>query len=302
MGGDDDARRGTRLDHEHGLGAGGLEGEHAAARLHDQQLSLEPRIAQAGLDAGEVALNDGPHAGVDEGGAGAEILAELRRHLRGERDRRFREDLVHDLARAPLMFGIAVGVEIAHAKRLHAFLPERLRRPGNRLLVQRRHHRSGCVETFRDAETQVPGRQRPRLLEQQVVEGGPDLALDLQHVPEPFCGDEAGGRELPLDDGVGGHRGPVHEISHIRRPDARLAQDALHRGEKADRRVPGGGGDFHDPGPARVLVYEDSVGEGAANVNSQPVAMGHAVARPGWRQRAVSASSTVQEPVSTATL
>ena len=66
-GGGDDPRRGTRLDHEHGLGAGGFEGQDAAAALHDQQLPLKARIPQPDPDVGEIPLDDGPHAGVDQG-------------------------------------------------------------------------------------------------------------------------------------------------------------------------------------------------------------------------------------------
>ena len=304
IGGDDDPGGGARLDHEHGLRARGLEGEHAAARLHDEKPPLEPRVPQAGFDAGKIALDDGPDAGVDEGGAGPEILAELRRHLGGKRDQRFGKHLLHDLARAPLMLRIAVGMEVADAERLHAFLPERPGRLGDRPLVERRHHGPGRVEPLRDAEAEVARRQRPRLLEQQVVERGPDLALDLQHVPEPVRGDEAGGRELPLDDRVGGHGGSVDEVAHIRGFHARLAEDAPDRREKAHRGVARRGGHLRDPGPARLLVDEDAVGEGPADIDAEAIAARHGAAgsRARSRQRAVSASSTVQERVSTATL
>ena len=281
VGGDDDPRRGSRLDHEHGLGARGLEGEDAAARLHDQELPPQTRIPQAGLDIGEVPLDDGAHAGVDEGGAGPEVLAELGRHLRGEGDHRLREHLVHDLAGAALVFGIEVGMEIAHRERFHAFPPEHRRRVGDSLLVERRYHRSGRIQPLGNAEAEVPWRQRPRLLEQQVVEGGADLALDLQHVPEPLGSDEAARRELSFDDGVRGHGGAVHEVADIRRLDARLAQDALDRREEAHRGVARGGGDLRDAGLAGVLVDKDSVGEGSADVDSQTVAIRHVRACPG---------------------
>ena len=185
MGGDDDSRGRSGLDHEHGLGAGGLEGQDATARLHDEELALESGIAQALFDSGEIPFDDGPHPRVDEGGAGPEVLAELRSDLRGERDHRFGEHLVHDLARPVLVRGIQVGVEIADRNRFHALV---LQLPGggrNRLLVERRHHLPRRVQPLRNAEAEVPRREGAGLLEQKVVERRPDLTLDLQHVPEP---------------------------------------------------------------------------------------------------------------------
>ena len=271
MGGDDDPRGGSRLDHEHGLGAGGLEGQDAAARLHDEELALESGFPQTRLDAGEIPLDDGPHPRVDEGGARPEVLAELRSDLRGERDHRFGERLVHDLARPILVRGIQVGVEIADRDRFHALV---LQLPGggrDRFFVQRRHHFARRVQPLRDSEAQVPRREGAGLFELEVVERWPDLTLDLQHVPEPFGGDEPGGSKLPLDDRVGGHGGAVHEVASVRRLDARLVDDALDGGEKADRGVAGGGGDLRDAALAGTLVDQDRVREGAAHVNPDSI-------------------------------
>ena len=233
---------------------------------------------------------------------------------------------MHDLARAPLVCRIDVGVEIADRERLHALRLQLSGRGGDRLLVQGRQHRPGGIEPFRDPEAAMAGREGTRLLEQQVVEGRADLALDLQHVPESLGGEEAGRGQLPLDDRVGGDRGAVHEGAHLRRLDARLAQDALDGFEEAHRRIAGGGGDLRDAGPAALLVDQDAVGEGPSDVDAQPVPTGcrslsmrvtsraHRAGLPPsfggspaagsgrrCRQCAVPASSTVHVPVSTAT-
>ena len=60
-----------------------------------------------------------------------------------------------------------------------------------------------------------------------------------------------------------------------------VANAALISILKAHGRIPGGGGDLRDAGLPRPLVDQDSVGEGPADVDSQPVAICHVGACPG---------------------
>ena len=77
------------------------------------------------------------------------------------------------------------------------------------------------------------------------------------------------GASFPSMIALVGHCGAVHEVACVRRLDARLVQDALDDGEKADRGVAGSGRDLRDAGLAGMLVDQDPVGEGAADVHSE---------------------------------
>ena len=182
----------------------------------------------------------------------------------------------HDLARALLVRRIEVGVEKAHGERFHALLLQLFGHGGDRLLIEGRQHLTGGIEPLRDTEAQIAGHEGSRLLKEQVVEGGPDLPLYLQHVPEPLGGDEAGRSQVPLDDGVGGYRGAMHEVAHVLCLDARLAQDALDGLEEAYRRILWRGGDLRDAGFSRLFVDQDSIRESPPYVDPEPVTMCHA--------------------------
>ena len=73
---------------------------------------------------------------------------------------------------------------------------------------------------IRDLEGQLAGDQGRRLVGARVVQVGADLPADLEQVPEPGARHERGRRALALDDGVGGHGGPVGQEPHGRGPGA----------------------------------------------------------------------------------
>ena len=108
-----------------GFRAAALRAEDAAARLHHEQLrAATPASARRRLDPLEVALDDRPDHGVDDGRGGAEVLAELGRDLGRERDRHARQLLGEDRADAPLVLGVDVGVQQADRDRLDALAPQ----------------------------------------------------------------------------------------------------------------------------------------------------------------------------------
>ena len=114
----DHARRRARLDHEHGPRGRGIGAEDAAARLHHEQLRLHAGVGEPALDPLEVALDDGPDHRVDHGRRGAQVLAELGRHLGRERDRDPGQLLGEDLADPLLVLRVDVGVQQADGDRL----------------------------------------------------------------------------------------------------------------------------------------------------------------------------------------
>ena len=79
------ARRRPRLEHVDGPPLGRVHRHHAAARLHDLQLGADAVSIETLLDGAEVLRHDGRDVGVDHRGAGAPVLADLRRNLARQR-------------------------------------------------------------------------------------------------------------------------------------------------------------------------------------------------------------------------
>jgi hypothetical protein len=97
---------------------------------------------------------------------------------------------------------------------------------------------------------------------------------DLQHLPEALRGDQADGGALALEDRVGGHGRAVQHRRDVGQLDARLGARLADAGEHADRLVGRGGGGLGPPGAAAALLDQQDVGEGASDVDSEPVAHG----------------------------
>ena len=115
-----------------------------------------------------------------------------------------------DLADAPLMGRILVGMEECDRDCLDAFAGELARDPPHRILVERNKHHAVAVDPLRHALAQIARNQRLRLVIENIVELRPGLVGDLQHVAEAFRGDQPGFGALALDDGIGGDRRAVN--------------------------------------------------------------------------------------------
>ena len=291
VGGGDHAGGRARLDHEHRPAARGLGAEDAAARLHHEQLRPHARVGETALDPLQVALDDRADDGVDHRRRGAQVLAELRRHLGGERDRDARQLLGEDRADPLLVLRVHVRVEEADGDRLDFLAPQDRRGGAHRVVVERPQHLAGRAEPLGDRHRTVARDERRRLLELRVVERGPHLAGDLEQVAKPFGGDEAAARDLPLDDRVRRHRRRVDDEADL--PGRHLAVgerslDGLHE-------ALGGVGrcrqHLRDRDGAGLLVDQGRVGEGAADVD------GHAHAH--RRSTSVAASSSRRSAIAT---
>ena len=149
------------------------------------------------------------------------------------------------------------------------------------------------VEAFGRAEAQITGHQRFWFLKLQVIERRPDLAGDLQHVPIAICRNKTGAGYGAFDDGVGGDGGAVHDVGHITGASHHLSFKMLIGSlDETDRRILRRGGDFADAQLTRLFVEQGSVGEGAADVDSESIR--HLGIYEPPRRRVVSASFTAQ--------
>ena len=148
-----------------------LARHHAAARLHDEELAREPRLAQAVRQAVEVARHARADVRVHDRRAGALELRRLRHHLVGERDRDARQASAASSPRRRSCTGFAKekSRQIAsdstpwRAEALERARARRPRRGGcapSRRRVAARARRSGAGAAARSAA--APGAARPR--------------------------------------------------------------------------------------------------------------------------------------------
>ena len=209
------AAGGAGFQQAHGKGARGLDRDQPAGRMHEAQMAGEAPRAQLALEPAEIGRHQRLHIGVAAGRDAARIFAELRHHVRGDRDRHVRQHLRDDRGRAALMRGIAIGVEEADRDRLRARLAQRARRAAHRLLVERRDDGAVAVDALRHFEPAASRHQRVGEGEEQVVDVVALLGAGFEHVAEPGRGDQPELRALALDQRIGDERGAVHDFRHV---------------------------------------------------------------------------------------
>ena len=263
----DRAARRTGQDEAHRLLGGHGRAADAAVGLHDQQARRHRMLLQPSFQLREVAAHRRHEERVQHGGGEALILAQLRAHLAGKRYVQRRVGLEQDLAQAPLVRAIGVGMQQAYRHRLDA---ERHDAPGQRprlAFVQRRQQPPVERGALGDAETPVARQEERALLGAQAVDVAAHVAPDLQHVLEAAGGDKRAIRKAPLQHRVGGDGGAVHHQLHFRGRGAERARRAGDAFDQPDRGILRRGRDLVLAAPAVALIQYLHVGEGAADVD-----------------------------------
>ena len=174
-----------------------------------------------------------------------------------------------------LVGGVGVAVQEADGDRLDALVAQLGDQPGHRLGIRRLVRRSVGVRALVDFEPQVARHERRGQLQKQVVELVAMLARDLVGIAEAARREQCGAGAFALDDGVGDQRGAVDDAVHVGGLGlAALERLAQHLGD-GHRRIGRRGQDLADGEVAGRVVDQDQVGEGAADVDADPVATWH---------------------------
>ncbi|ERH09741.1 MAG: hypothetical protein J07HX64_01502 [halophilic archaeon J07HX64] len=213
------------------------DGRHirdTAVRLHD------PGVGQAAVaDPTEERIEIGPddrcHVGIDDSRRGALVLAELRQCLVGGHHRHV-ESGAESTGDSLLGLGVCVGVQ----QRDGDALDRPVLAPGR--LAESLEERTQCVLVGFAFDTVgrralvefVPvfrGDQRVRLRCGVVVERGPVLSADRQHVPEPLCRDQRRPGAPALEHGVRRNGRAVPELLDSGVVDSRALAGGLDPGE-----------------------------------------------------------------------
>ena len=267
LGRGDGTRDGARDDGLEWPGGGLVERHGAAAGAGDQRLSDEPARAERALEALEVVAHATPDEGVDDGRAGALVLAVLARYLVGERDLAREPEPAELVGNGDLVRTVRVGVQQRDRDRVDPIGLEDRERRGDAGEVDRPVDRPIGQHPLVDGRAQAARDERRRRPPEQVVRVVPIAAPDLEHVAEAAGRDQTDAGAAPLEQRVQSDRRAVQE--------ERGGTDAIGR----ERRLDG-----HDHaalrrvGRARLLADDDlsglvvaphEVGERAADIDSQ---------------------------------
>ena len=184
--GGDHARGGAGLHHVDGPGLGRGRGHHAAVGLHHVEGRGGAERVQPRFQRVHVAGDDRHDGGVHRGGAGAQVLAVLRAHVRRDGQvRRRAAPRARSRPTARSWAGFRVGVQQADRRRPRRLLAAAVARPDARLVeLERLQHAALVVEPLGHLEAPATRHQRRGLLQMDVVEARADLAADLQDVAE----------------------------------------------------------------------------------------------------------------------
>jgi hypothetical protein len=177
--------------------------------------------------------------------------------------------LGEQLAHAPLVRGVHVGVQQADADRADALLAEPSRDLPRAVLVEPADHRARAVEPLVDLLHEVQ-RHDALGLDPEVrvaVAVGHALTADLEHGAKAGRGDEAEAGEVVFEQRVGRHGRSVRDVADRLRGSARQPERPLDRAQERHRRVARRG--RHLAGEqAPAVLHRDDVGERPAGVDA----------------------------------
>ena len=258
--------------HRHRCGDGGLRGGQPAVAAQDRQFAGHSVRAQAPGQRLHVPLDVRLHVAVRHRGDGSLVLAQLGQHVTGQRHGHAGQHLRGDRGDAPLVGGVREGVDERDRQCVD---PGQCGELGANVgLVQLPDQRAVRGDALVDLDGVLQRGERLRLRPDDPA-GEPTRhvgAGDLQHLPEALRGDEPDGGALPLKDRVGGDRRAVQHLRDVRQGDARLLAHPGDTGAYPDGLVRRGRRGLRPPGAPADLLDEEHVGEGPADVDSEPVA------------------------------
>ena len=154
----------------------------------------------------------------------------------------------------------------SNANRFDAIFPECPDQCIQSIQVDGQLFGSVVTGSLRQFVAQGPGYESGGSTNTHVVQVGPILPLDMQHVPESLGGDEGRKGAPSLQDGIGGHRGAVNQEQDIIAGETRFGDESLDARHQCPARIGRRTRHFVEYQPARVGVGQDEIGKRAARV------------------------------------
>ena len=273
---------------------GRVERGQAAPRCHEQEGAVKPGVAQRRRQTPEIARHQRLNVGVGASRRRAFVLADFGAHLGGEGHGQIRALTRQNCGNAPLVGGVGIAMDERDRNGFHPVLPKCRQERAHPALVQRNQDAAVPIHALRHRQTKVARDQRGGPVHADVVLLEAVLVGHLQGIPVPRCRDQRGARALPLDDGVGGQRGPVYDQANGRGGNRGNFQDLGNRLQDTPLRRGVGGEDLG--GHQAATGLECYIGERAADVDGdagRPTVRGHVngpTGRPGRRRAAARCS------------
>ena len=201
-----------------------LDRHQAAIGMYRERLHLDAHLRHPVKKPTQVELHAWPDRRVHRGRRQSLVLAELGKNLARNAYINIGHDFAHNVAGAPLMRWIAIGMQKTDRDRVDASVAQRKRRAAHIPLVQRLAHRPVCQQPFADFLAPHAGHQRGWFDDRVVIEMRAGLARQLQHIAKPAGGDQAAGRTLAFDDEIGRHGRSVADVANLARLDLMIEQ------------------------------------------------------------------------------
>ena len=268
---------GTRLHKADREAACGFQRGEASARHHEIKRGLEVHPAKSVLETLEIARHQGPHIGIGNGGGEALELAHLRRHFtRDANGHVIRQTLLQFGADRFFMGGMGIGVKKTDGDGADVFSSNCFGNCCERREIKRNQDIAIDGHALLHRKAQVAGHQGRGAVDVEIIVIEALLVALLDHIAEPFRGDEGGGGTFAFDQRIGGKRCAMDEDAHVFGLDACFGQQGSGTVQHRHFRRMGGG--EHLAAPALPALFEHDVGEGAANVGGQFEGLSH-----GWR-------------------
>ena len=256
---------------------GGVEADGPAVGLDQIDGGGNARLRQALAQGGHVTVDHRDQQRVQHGGGGAFEFANLWRHLVAAGDRHVGAPREQRLADDDFMGGIGKGVEEADGRGPDAACRDAVDYGVQRRTVQGAHLLAARADPARRAEAVPAGDQNAAVGTAQGVDVAPGMATDLQHILEPFGGDQRALGQVAGQHGIGGDGRPVQDQADVVQRKAEPRGRQLQGVRQPARRIVGGGGRLEAVGQPRVKVAQLQVSKSAADVDGD----GDAVVRHG---------------------
>ena len=164
---------------------------------------------------------------------------------------------------------IRVRVEEHDGDRRDAGADELLRARLDLPRIELRHHGAVGAHALSHLEAQVARHERLRLFDVDVVEVELPLAADLERVGEARRRDQSGRGTLPLDERIGEERRRVHDAGDVGGIDRAVPEQGGDAGGHGAGRIVVGREHLLAPLATTVVVVDDQIGEGAADVDAE---------------------------------
>ena len=261
-------RRRARQRGAHRHIASGLARHHAAVALHDQEFAAKTLGTQIAIQPLQITAHHRLQSRVERGRRAALELADLGQHFAGRRHTAVGPDLAHSGDGGLFVAGVGIGMHKEHA---HGFAAFGQQGTGLRAhLIQIHGGMQLAIGQHALVHFQTPGAGHHRCVAATQAPGlWAVAAAHFQHIAKAACGDDAGAGDLALQQGIGAHRGAVHDGGDV--------FGAFGTGGPSDlgdaiHEAPGffatGRGHFDDAGLAGFFVQHKQVGEGPAHVHA----------------------------------